>query len=155
MNPDANRSPSCRSNHPYNNISLRYVPIRYASDRRRSCSTSSFRPSAIRPHGSGKKEAAPWHRSGRQAQAVLQFHTRICELSGCDDTVEILQGLWNKCDSFKSIYYSLEGRINYTLSEHAKIIQGLKNRDIDATKQAIYGHLKDVVECVGRQDNFS
>ncbi len=88
-------------------------------------------------------------------QLDRQFHTRICELSGCDDTVEILQGLWNKCDSFKSIYYSLEGRINDTLSEHAKIIQGLKNRDIDATKQAIYGHLKDVVECVGRQANFS
>ena len=88
-------------------------------------------------------------------QLDRQFHTRICELSGCDDTVEILQGLWNKCDSFKSIYYPLEGRINDTLSEHAKIIQGLKNRDIDATKQAIYGHLKDVVECVGRQANFS
>ena len=56
-------------------------------------------------------------------QLDRQFHTRICELSGCDDTVEILQGLWNKCDSFKSIYYSLEGRINDTLSEHAKIIQ--------------------------------
>ena len=73
-------------------------------------------------------------------QLDRQFHTRFCEPSGCDDTVEILQGLWNKCDSFKSIYYSLEGRINDTLSEHAKIIQG---------------HLKDVVECVGRQANFS
>ena len=80
MNPDANRSPSCRSNHPYNNISLRYVPIRYASDRRRSCSTSSFRPSAIRPHGSGKKEAAPWHRSGRQAH--LHILANRVSLSG-------------------------------------------------------------------------
>ena len=37
-------------------------------------------------------------------QLDRQFHTRFCELSGCDDTVEILQGLWNKCDSFKSIW---------------------------------------------------
>lgn len=83
-----------------------------------------------------------------------QFHSLICTLSGCDDTVEILEGLWNKCDSFKSIYYSLEGRINDTLAEHSRIVQGLKNRDIAMTKQAISDHLKDVVDYVGRHVNF-
>ncbi len=87
-------------------------------------------------------------------QLDRQFHSLICTLSGCDDTVEILEGLWNKCDSFKSIYYSLEGRINDTLAEHSRIIQGLRNRDIDMTKQAISDHLKDVVDYVGRHVNF-
>ena len=84
-----------------------------------------------------------------------QFHSLICTLSGCDDTVEILQGLWNKCDSFKSIYYSLEGRVNDTLTEHGRIVQGIRSRDIAATKQAISDHLKDVVNAIGRHVNFS
>ena len=88
-------------------------------------------------------------------QLDRQFHRSICTLSGCENTVEILEGLWNKCDSFKSIYYSLEGRVNDTLSEHTRIVQGLRKRDIAATKEAISAHLKDVVNSVGAYVNFS
>ena len=88
-------------------------------------------------------------------QLDRQFHSLLCTLSGCTKTVEILEGLWNKCDSFKSIYYSLEGRVNDTLSEHTRIVQGLRKRDIAATKEAISAHLKDVVNSVGAYVNFS
>ncbi|MFQ8842544.1 MAG: FCD domain-containing protein [Clostridium fessum] len=66
-------------------------------------------------------------------QLDRQFHTQIdlCSSPAATTRLRSLQGLWNKCDSFKSIYYSLEGRINDTLSEHAQIIQGLKSRDIE------------------------
>ncbi|MCC8060629.1 MAG: GntR family transcriptional regulator [Clostridiales bacterium] len=84
-----------------------------------------------------------------------QFHKLICTLSGCDDTVEILEGIWNKCDSFKSIYYSLAGRINETLSEHSRIVQGLKNRDIATTQQVISDHYKDVVNSVSAFASFA
>ena len=75
-------------------------------------------------------------------------------LSGCTNTVEILEGLWNKCDSFKSIYYSLDGRVGDTLSEHTRIVQGIKSRDIEETKKAISDHLKDVVMSIGEHVNF-
>lgn len=88
-------------------------------------------------------------------QLDRQFHRLICSLSGCDNALEILEGLWNKCDSFKSIYYSLEGRANDTLAEHTRIIQGLKNRDVTATKAAISDHLKDVVSAISEQVNFA
>lgn len=87
-------------------------------------------------------------------QLDRQFHSLICTISGCTNTVEILEGLWNKCDSFKSIYYSLEGRANDTLMEHARIVQGLRNRDVAATKEAIRAHLEDVVASVGSHANL-
>ncbi len=83
-----------------------------------------------------------------------QFHSLICSLSECANTLEILESLWNKCDSFKSIYYSLEGRVNDTLTEHARIVQGLKKRDIEATKTAISDHLKDVVDTITLEARF-
>lgn len=83
-----------------------------------------------------------------------QFHSLICTLSGCSNAVEILDGLWNKCDSFKSIYYSLEGRANDTLAEHAHIVQCLKNRDVAGTKEVIANHLKDVVNSIGSRVDF-
>lgn len=88
-------------------------------------------------------------------QLDRQFHALLCTLSGCTNTIEILEGLWNQCDSFKSIYYSLEGRSNDTLAEHTRIIQCLKNRDVAGTKQAIFDHLNDVVDSVSTQVNFS
>lgn len=88
-------------------------------------------------------------------QLDRQFHLCICTPSGCTNAIEILEGLWNKCDSFKSIYYSLEGRRTGTLSDHALIVRGLKKRDIEATKKAISDHLKDVVNSVEAHVTFS
>lgn len=94
------------------------------------------------------------HDSKTFMQLDRQFHSLICSLSECANTLEILEGLWNKCDSFKSIYYSLEGRVNDTLTEHARIVQGLKKRDIEATKAAISDHLKDVVNTITTEARF-
>ena len=78
-------------------------------------------------------------------QLDRQFHSLLCTLSGCTNTVEILEGLWNKCDSFKSIYFSLDGRTRDTLAEHTRIIHSLKCRDSNGIKDAISTHLRDVV----------
>lgn len=83
-----------------------------------------------------------------------QFHSMLCILSGCSNSLEILDSLWAKCDSFKSIYYSLEGKTNDTLSEHARIVQALKDRDIETAKQAIDYHLRDVVHSISSKVNF-
>ncbi len=88
-------------------------------------------------------------------QLDRQFHYTLCKPSGCSNTLEILEGLWNKCDSFKSIYYSLEGRINDTLAEHTIIVQCLKKRDVEGVKKGIADHLKDVVNSVGNRAIFS
>lgn len=88
-------------------------------------------------------------------QLDRQFHSLLCSVSGCTNTVEILEGLWNKCDSFKSIYYSLEGRASDTLAEHARIIRCLKVRDIDGVKEAISDHMKDVVESIASHVNLT
>lgn len=82
-------------------------------------------------------------------QLDRKFHYQMCAPSGCTNTLEILDGLWDKSDSFKSIYYSLEGRPNDTLQEHARIIQCMRSRDVAGTKQSIENHLKDVVTSVG------
>ncbi|MGN1369121.1 MAG: GntR family transcriptional regulator [Aristaeellaceae bacterium] len=74
------------------------------------------------------------------------FHRAWCEVSGCSVTIEILETLWTRCDAFKSIYYSLDGKVRNTLNEHAKIVQGFRERDPDAVKRAIDGHLQDVVK---------
>ena len=81
-------------------------------------------------------------------QLDREFHYKLCALSGCTNTMEILDGLWAKSDSFKSIYYSLDGRPNDTLKEHTRIVQCLRKRDIVGTKDAIEDHLKDVVTSI-------
>lgn len=94
------------------------------------------------------------HDSKTFMQLDRQFHALFCSFSGCSNTLEMLETIWNKCDSFKSIYYSLEGRVNDTLTDHAKIVQGLKKRDIEATKAAINDHLKDVVGAITLEAHF-
>lgn len=83
-----------------------------------------------------------------------EFHRMVCALSGCVKTLEILEGLWNQCDSFKSIYYSLEGKGHVTIADHSKIVRALKKRDIDAVKEGISAHLKDVVDNVASHVNL-
>lgn len=83
-----------------------------------------------------------------------QFHSLICQLSGYSNSLEILDSLWAKSDSFKSIFFSLEGRRSNTLTEHEQIAQALKARNIEAVKNAIFYHLKDVVNSVTANANF-
>ena len=74
------------------------------------------------------------------------FHRGFCSISGCTSSIEILETLWTRCDAFKAIYYSLDGKARDTLNEHAKIVQALRARDADAMKRAISDHLEDVVK---------
>lgn len=87
-------------------------------------------------------------------QLDRQFHAFFCSLSGCTNALEILEGLWNKCDSFKSIYYSLDGRARDTLAEHGRIITALRERNVTDLKNAIDSHLKDVVKSVSSKINL-
>lgn len=74
------------------------------------------------------------------------FHRGFCSISGCTSSIEILETLWTRCDAFKAIYYSLDGKARDTLNEHAKIVQALRARDADAMKRAISDHLEDVIK---------
>lgn len=74
------------------------------------------------------------------------FHRACCAISGYTSAIEILETLWTRCDAFKSIYYSIEGKAYDTLTEHARIIQALRAHDADAVRQAINNHLQDVVK---------
>lgn len=74
------------------------------------------------------------------------FHRGFCSISGGTSSIEILETLWTRCDAFKAIYYSLDGKARDTLNEHAKIVQALRDRDASAMKRAIADHLEDVVK---------
>ena len=83
------------------------------------------------------------------------FHYLLCKFSKCTNTVEMLESFWNKCDSFKSIYYSLDGRCTDTLQEHAAMVQAIKDKDKETLKIKIAAHLLDVVNTVKSKVNFS
>lgn len=82
-------------------------------------------------------------------QLDYQFHKRYCEVSGCTSlTMEILEGLWNKCSSFKSLYFSLDNRSAETISLHGTIADCLLKRDADGAKEAVAKHLTDVMNSI-------
>ena len=82
-------------------------------------------------------------------QLDFEFHKRIGELSGCTkSTLEILEGLLNKSSSFKSIYYSMVGGSQATISMHSKIIDALFSRNAEVVKKAIADHLYHVLDRV-------
>lgn len=74
-----------------------------------------------------------------------RFHRDLCLLSGCTSTIEILENLWTRCEAFKAIYYSIDGKADNTLEEHARIIQAFRNRDAETVKAIINLHLQDVL----------
>lgn len=84
-----------------------------------------------------------------------EFHYLLCKLSGCTNTLEILEGLWNKSDSYKSIYYSIEGRCLDTLQEHTAIVQAIKDKDKERLKEKIADHLRDVVNTISSKASFA
>lgn len=82
-------------------------------------------------------------------QGDYDFHKRFCEISGCSQvTMEILESLWNKCSSFKSIFFSLPGSPEDTQEKHRAIAESLIRRDKRGVKAAISSHLHTVVEHV-------
>lgn len=82
-------------------------------------------------------------------QLDFQFHKRICELSGCTDTtLGMLESLWNKSSSFKSLYFQLNGCAENTIEKHYIIADCLIRRDTEGVKLAIADHLREVVNSV-------
>ena len=78
-------------------------------------------------------------------QGDHRFHRDFCLMSGCTTAIEVLDSLWTRCEAFKAIYYSIDGKANDTLDEHAHIIQAFRNRDVEGVKAAISSHLLDVL----------
>ena len=82
-------------------------------------------------------------------QLDFQFHKRICELSGCTDTtLGMLESLWNKSSSFKSLYFQLNGCAENTIEKHYIIADCLIRRDTEGVQLAIADHLREVVNSV-------
>ncbi len=73
------------------------------------------------------------------------FHALLCKATKETYTGELLENLWDKCDLYKSIYYSQDGNVEKTVHEHNQIIQAFKANDKEAVKDALSGHLTDVV----------
>lgn len=74
------------------------------------------------------------------------FHSSLCEISKCYETLDLLEILWNKCETYKSIYYSSAGKAEDTIQEHEEILSCLRNKDTENIKAAIAKHLNDVIK---------
>ena len=73
------------------------------------------------------------------------FHSSLCEISKCHETLDLLEILWNKCETYKSIYYASADKAEDTIREHEEILSCLRNRDSENIKIAIAKHLNDVI----------
>jgi len=76
------------------------------------------------------------------------FHYSICSVGQSNFITEVLTGMWNKCDPYKSFYYTIDGNIERTIAEHAQMIRCLRTKDEEGLVNAIDHHLHDVVHNV-------
>ena len=79
-------------------------------------------------------------------QSDRDFHRTICTKAISETTISILEGLWNKCDPYRSLYLTSKDNVLHTINEHDNIISSLKKSDYNAVGQLIQAHLQDVVE---------
>lgn len=77
-----------------------------------------------------------------------EFHYSMCSVGQSNFIIEVLTSMWNRCDPYKSFYYTIEGNIDRTIAEHAEMIRCFREKDIDGLKKAIDHHLSDVVRAV-------
>ena len=82
------------------------------------------------------------------------FHSDLCGAAHISYITDILQGIWNKCDPYKSIYYNQPSTIERTLFEHDQIIEALSCKDKILLANAIHEHLGDVVETISRNSHI-
>lgn len=82
------------------------------------------------------------------------FHSDLCKAAHISYINDILQGIWNKCDPYKSIYYSHPSTIERTLFEHDQIIKALSSKDKILLTNAIHDHLGDVVETISHNSHI-
>jgi DNA-binding GntR family transcriptional regulator len=78
------------------------------------------------------------------------FHQSICFASLSDYIIHILQGIWDKCDPYKSLYFTSPENLVYMIEEHDQVISSLRRRDEDAVAEAIRQHLEDVVDKISK-----
>ncbi len=82
------------------------------------------------------------------------FHSDLCGAAHISYITEILQGIWNKCDPYKSIYYNQPSTIERSLFEHDLILKALATKDRKLLTKSIYEHLSDVVETISRNSRI-
>lgn len=84
-------------------------------------------------------------------QLDCQFHEQICQLAkDAEITLEILENLWTRCSSFKSLYFSLHECADSTIDKHYRVVDRMMARDVEGSKAAIAEHLNDVVKTIGK-----
>lgn len=74
------------------------------------------------------------------------FHQAICCASLSDYIIQLLEGIWDKCDPYKSLYFSSHENLEHMIIEHEQVISSLRKRDENAVAAAIKRHLEDVVD---------
>lgn len=78
------------------------------------------------------------------------FHQAICFASLSDYIIQILESIWNKCDPYKSLYFSSHDNLAHMIVEHDQVISSLRKRDEAAVVDAIKRHLEDVVNKISQ-----
>ncbi|MBE6906752.1 MAG: GntR family transcriptional regulator [Ruminococcaceae bacterium] len=82
------------------------------------------------------------------------FHRDLCAMAHAQNIIDILQGIWDKCDPYKSIYYAQHANMERTLFEHDQIIKAFKIKDKKLLSTAIHDHLDDVVDMISHNSNI-
>ena len=80
-----------------------------------------------------------------------EFHYLLCSKGVCDYVYQMLNGLWNQCDPYKSHYISNPENIKTMISEHEAIVKCLKIRDLRGVDRAVTRHLDDVVDKISAE----
>jgi len=79
------------------------------------------------------------------------FHYLLCAKGVCDYILQVLNGLWNQCDPYKSLYIRNPDNVETMISEHETIVKCLKNRDFRGVDRAVTRHLDDVVDKISAE----
>ncbi len=80
-----------------------------------------------------------------------EFHRLLCSKGVCEYVYQMLNGLWNQCDPYKSLYISNAENAQTMISEHEAIVKCLKKRDMRGVDRAVTRHLEDVVDKISEE----
>ena len=80
-----------------------------------------------------------------------EFHYLLCHKGVCEYVNQLLNGLWNQCDPYKSLYISNPDNAQTMISEHEAIVKCLKKHDMRGVDRAVTRHLDDVVDKISAE----
>ncbi len=80
-----------------------------------------------------------------------EFHYLLCHKGVCEYVNQLLNGLWNQCDPYKSLYISNPDNAQIMISEHEAIVKCLKKHDMRGVDRAVTRHLDDVVDKISAE----